>query len=204
MAETKPRSTTGGSASANDEKKRYILTLYQDPHSQPSDRGMLLPPMVDDLCVKMDDEISASPEHVTIDLWLESSGGDAHAAYKLAVLIRAYAHRLRVVVPDWAKSAATLLALAGDEIYMAPAAELGPLDAQIPKEGGLVSSISALDIARSLDDLATSSLDIAIDRGAEAAHRAFRESRQNLVELQDADQLNQVDNGVDERLEEEA
>jgi hypothetical protein len=72
-----------------------------------------------------------------------------------------------VIVPDYAKSAATLLTLAADEIYMAPAAELGPLDAQIPREGGLVTSISALDIARSVDDLADTAFNLALNHGAD-------------------------------------
>jgi hypothetical protein len=116
---------------------------------------------------KCDETIKGPRERVEIDLWLESPGGDANAAYKLALLLRSRADRLRVVVPDYAKSAATLLTLAADEIYMAPAAELGPLDAQIPREGGVVVQISALDIARSLDDLAGAAFDLALERGAE-------------------------------------
>lgn len=77
----------------------------------------------------LEDGIAEPRENVELDLWLESPGGDAHAAYKLALLLRAHASRLRVVIPDYAKSAATLLTLAADEIYVAPVAELGPLDA---------------------------------------------------------------------------
>src|SRR5262249_39360354 len=57
-----------------------------------------------------------------------------------------------------------LLALAADEIYMAPAAELGPLDAQIgyEKEG---LTISALDMARSLEDLAATAMTMALNGG---------------------------------------
>ena len=101
-----------------------------------------------------------------IDLWLESPGGDAHVSYKIALLLRSYTPKLRVIVPDYAKSAATLLSLAADEIYMARAAELGPLDAQIgyEKEG---MTISALDRARSLEDLAGPSRS-----GLVAHHRA--------------------------------
>ena len=111
------------------------------------------------------DEIESSRDETEIDLWIESPGGDAHAAYKIALLFRAKAHKLRVVVPDYAKSAATLLALAADEIFMAPAAELGPLDAQIgyEKEG---MTISALDVARSLEDLAEKGISMVLSGGA--------------------------------------
>lgn len=158
----KTSATNGGVETAT-----YVLVLYQDYTYTPSEYAtMTADPLVTNLC-KAIDAIPTPREHVEIDVWLESPGGDAHAAYKLGVLLRAHARRIRAVVPDYAKSAATLLAIAADEIYMAPAAELGPLDAQIPREGGLVSTISALDIARSLDDLAQTALDIALERGAQ-------------------------------------
>jgi hypothetical protein len=144
---------------------RYILVLYQgiDPYGPDDalDAGLVMR-----LRHQFEATIREPAANVEIDVWLESPGGDAHAAYKLALLLRAACSRLRVVVPDYAKSAATLLTIAADEIYMAAAAELGPLDAQIPREGGFVSSISALDLARSVDDLAQVGLDLAVNGGA--------------------------------------
>src|SRR5439155_5988479 len=67
-----------------------------------------------------------------LDVILDSSGGDIHAAYNLARLFRRFAkEELNFIVPRWAKSAATLLVCGGDTIYMGPIAELGPLDPQI-------------------------------------------------------------------------
>ncbi len=67
-----------------------------------------------------------------LDVIVHSSGGSIDAAYNLARLFRRYGkERLTFVVPRWAKSAATLLVCAGDEILMTPVAELGPLDPQI-------------------------------------------------------------------------
>lgn len=63
---------------------------------------------------------------------VDSGGGDIDAAYNLAMLFRRYgSDTLRFIVPRWAKSAATLLVCAGDNILMTPVAELGPLDPQI-------------------------------------------------------------------------
>lgn len=63
---------------------------------------------------------------------LHSSGGDIDAAYNLATTFRRIgSQRLVFVIPRWAKSAATLIACAGDEILMSPVAEMGPLDPQI-------------------------------------------------------------------------
>ena len=68
----------------------------------------------------------------SLDVIVDSSGGDIDAAYNLALLFRRYGEKkLTFIIPRWAKSAATLLICAGDEILMTPVAELGPLDPQI-------------------------------------------------------------------------
>lgn len=67
-----------------------------------------------------------------IDVIVNSPGGDIDAAYNLASLFQRHGdQKLTFIIPRWAKSAATLLACAGDEILMTPVAELGPLDPQI-------------------------------------------------------------------------
>ena len=67
-----------------------------------------------------------------LDVLLFSSGGDIDAAFNLALLLRKFATKeLVFIIPRWAKSAATLLACAGNRILMSPIAELGPLDPQI-------------------------------------------------------------------------
>lgn len=67
-----------------------------------------------------------------LDVIIDSSGGDIHAAYNLAMLFRKYGYKeLSFFVPRWAKSAATLIVCSGDNLYMSPVAELGPLDPQI-------------------------------------------------------------------------
>jgi hypothetical protein len=127
----------------------------------------MLPPILVPVRRQIEDMIKEPQESVEIDLWLESPGGDAHTAYKLALMLRAAASKIRIIVPDYAKSAATLLALAGDEIYMAPGAELGPLDGQMPDEGSLFGSISALNIAKAADDVASTAVALASRGGAE-------------------------------------
>ncbi len=70
-------------------------------------------------------------------------------------------------MPDFAKSAATLLAIAADEIFLAPGADLGPLDGQMVDEGSISGSISALSIARAADEVARDAVQMAIDGGAD-------------------------------------
>ncbi len=151
--------------SASSEPLRYVLVLFQDLSF--GRFGTIVGDLAVHLRRKLEDTITAPRERVEIDVWLESPGGDAHSAYKIALLLRAYAGRIRVVVPDFAKSAATLLALAADELYMGAAAELGPLDAQIPNEGGIVTTISALDVARSLEELTETAMAQAFKGGAD-------------------------------------
>jgi hypothetical protein len=105
-------------------------------------------------------------EATAIDVWIESSGGDAHATYKLYLELRNRCSRLRAIVPDYAKSAATLLCIGMDEIFMAPAAELGPLDVQIehPDREGVI--ISGLEAANSLDFITRTAFSSVLGGGA--------------------------------------
>jgi hypothetical protein len=65
-----------------------------------------------------------------LDLVIESPGGDAEAAYLIARELRRQVSQLTAFVPYAAKSAATLLCLAADELVLGGLGELGPLDAQ--------------------------------------------------------------------------
>jgi hypothetical protein len=69
-----------------------------------------------------------------LDLLLHTSGGDVDQAERLAGLCRKRvgpAGSFRVIVPDSAKSAGTLICLAADRIVMGQPSELGPIDPQI-------------------------------------------------------------------------
>lgn len=89
-------------------------------------------------------------------LMINSPGGDANAAEKLLMMCRRrFTEEFNVIVPDYAKSAATLIALGSDKILMGYLAELGPIDPQLqtsPMPRGEViparSFIDGLDIIR--------------------------------------------------------
>src|SRR5690606_23447016 len=66
-----------------------------------------------------------------ISVLIESPGGDAAAAYRIARLLQAHCKWFKVIVPRFAKSAATILALGAEKIWMGRLGELGPIDAQI-------------------------------------------------------------------------
>ena len=67
-----------------------------------------------------------------LDIILDSGGGDLDAAYKTLKIIRSYAKNIAVIVPFYAKSAATLIALGGDSLILCKGGELGPMDPQVP------------------------------------------------------------------------
>ena len=63
---------------------------------------------------------------------LTSSGGDPNAAEKLMLMCRKrFEEGFEIIVPYYAKSAATLMCLGADKIRMGYGAELGPIDPQV-------------------------------------------------------------------------
>jgi hypothetical protein len=92
------------------------------------------------------------PEGTPIALVVDSGGGDGKCAYQIARYIRKRCGSFTAVVPEFAKSAATLLLLGADKIILGKNAELGPLDAQV-YDDDREQSLSALDEIQSLDRL---------------------------------------------------
>lgn len=81
-------------------------------------------------------------------LVLLSGGGEPGSAYLIGRLCREFSNgKFVVVVPRHAKSAATLLACAGDEIHMGRLSELGPIDPQI-------NGMPALGLKNSIEHIA--------------------------------------------------
>lgn len=77
-----------------------------------------------------------------LDLMLNSPGGLGEAAEKLIEMCRSHCREeFRVVVPNWAKSAATMIALGADVIVMGYLSELGPIDPQYEISIGNVSQM---------------------------------------------------------------
>lgn len=73
------------------------------------------------------------PPNSNLDLLIHTGGGDIDAAEKIITMLRKKVGnaRLRVIVPDYAKSAGTLICLGADAIVMSDTSELGPIDPQI-------------------------------------------------------------------------
>ncbi len=143
---------------------KYHLVLFQQP--QAAESSIIDRELVERVQQELDRVVTTPPDQTEIDVWVDSFGGDAHAAYKLVLELRSRCAVLRGVVPDRAKSAATLMILGMDKIYMAASAELGPLDAQIEHPGRDNMRISALDVADSLAFMGQTAFEIMFAGGA--------------------------------------
>lgn len=92
-----------------------------------------------------------------IALLIYSNGGVIDAAEKMAKMIRNVtgSQEFIVIIPEKAKSAATLLALTSDKIFMGDTSELGPIDPQIPiyTRNGVIyrPAFSILDTIRKIE-----------------------------------------------------
>ena len=75
--------------------------------------------------------IQLTDPQVPIDLILHTPGGLVLAAEQVANALIAHQAKVTVFVPHYAMSGGTLLALAADEVVLAPHAVLGPLDPQV-------------------------------------------------------------------------
>ena len=85
-----------------------------------------------------------------IHLLIHSPGGHADPAYKAMKFFRKRFKTVVAIVPLYAKSAATLMCLGADKIFMGEFAELGPLDVQIndPVEKGLEPSLQLMTLSQ--------------------------------------------------------
>lgn len=89
-------------------------------------------------------------------LILDSPGGDAMAAERIANVCRSYAKNdFEVLVPHMAKSAATMICFGAGKIHMSDTSELGPVDPQVgyfdDRNNQVV--IAAAEYVRSYDSL---------------------------------------------------
>lgn len=91
--------------------------------------------------------IRMTPENMPIDLIVHTPGGIALAATQIANALVKHKAPVRVIVPHYAMSGGTLIALSADEIIMDPNAVLGPVDPQV----GQMPAASILNVLKAKD-----------------------------------------------------
>lgn len=132
--------------------------------------------------------IRLTPPNLPIDLLLHTPGGLVLASEQIAEALKKHAGPVRVLVPHYAMSGGTLIALAASEIVMDPNAVLGPVDPQLG-EYPAASILAAVQQPNPNRDDRTLIL-------ADLAAKALRQVRATVVGLlrgrMDPDQVEKV------------
>lgn len=92
--------------------------------------------------------IHLTESDVPIQIVLHTPGGLVLAAEQIAEALSRHTGKVQVIVPHYAMSGGTLVALAADEIVMDPNAVLGPVDPQL---GGTQAAYPAASILAALE-----------------------------------------------------
>ncbi len=136
-------------------RRRDLIQHYQRDHS--CNLVVLIDQITQDSITLFAELLHVLDRSQDLYLLLVSPGGDGGVAVRLARMAQGACRELVVIVPELAKSAATILALGAHSIVMGPTSDLGPIDPQIlVSERGYVSAkdlIEAVDSA--LNDVAT-------------------------------------------------
>jgi hypothetical protein len=105
--------------------------------------------------LKVKQELAAIQDvNAPLNFVLQTFGGDIDAAYRIIKLLRQKTNNLNIWIPFSAKSAGTLIALAGDKLFFSEIGEIGPLDGQVPEvHDGDESYKSALNGFKALEQV---------------------------------------------------
>jgi len=98
------------------------------------DRPGLGAQIASDQLVLFPRHLAALQEQDYLNLVLYTRGGDATAAWPIMSFLREHCKKVRVLVPFYAHSAGTLLALGADEIVMTRYATLSPIDPTVANQ----------------------------------------------------------------------
>ena len=122
----------------------FLVMIYGDKNIERNDEIII--------CNELK-KISTKSENNEIVVILNSYGGNVYSGVKIFNLIKSKCNKVVMVVPQFAKSTATLMCLGADEIVMGEQSELGPLDKPMehPHLEGI--TISALDVIKGMNFL---------------------------------------------------
>ncbi|MEW6546675.1 MAG: hypothetical protein AB1446_07145 [Bacillota bacterium] len=120
--------------------------------------------------------IRLTPPDVPIDLILHTPGGLVLAAEQIARALSRHPAKVTVMIPHYAMSGGTLLALAADEILMDPNAVLGPVDPQ-------VGQYPAVSILAAVEQKGKEKADDRTLILADIARKALAQTRDTVVDI---------------------
>lgn len=107
-------------------------------------------PIYRDSLVYLEELIHDCDPKADLHLMLTSDGGDGETALRIARSLQTRCRTLTVLLPDRAKSAATLLTIGAHSIHMGPFGDLGPIDPQLALDSQ--NWVAAKDIIAAVDD----------------------------------------------------
>lgn len=98
--------------------------------------------------------IRMTDDETPIDILLHTPGGLVLAAEQIATALAAHPAKVTAIVPHYAMSGGTLIALAADEILMDPFAVLGPVDPQLGQypAASILKAVATKPIERISDE----------------------------------------------------
>ena len=120
--------------------------------------------------------IRMTPDDMPIDFVIHTPGGLALAATQIANALAKHKAPVRVIVPHYAMSGGTLIALSADEIIMDPNAVLGPVDPQI-------GQMPAASILKVLEKKEPKDIDDQTLILADVSEKAIRQMKEYLTNL---------------------
>lgn len=123
--------------------------------------------------------IRSTPPNQPIALILHTPGGLVLAASQIAIALKKHPAKKIVIIPHYAMSGGTLIALAADEILMDPTAVLGPLDPQIQTTQGVFPAPSLVKVAKERGEKVSDTTLIYAD----IAEKALKEVQDTIVYL---------------------
>lgn len=98
--------------------------------------GPIQPPIDQLVKQAVEHRVKQGPRSKRLALVLQTSGGYIETAERIANTLRHHYSWVAFMVPNFAMSAGTVLAMAGDEIWMTYFSTLGPIDPQIERRDG--------------------------------------------------------------------
>lgn len=120
----------------NDYTNRNLFVYAADFNK--ARRGIDVSLMQDDFYT-IQDILRESDKNI-IDFYIETPGGSGEAAEEIAKFLHKKFSEVNFIIAGEAKSAGTILALSGDNIYMCETGSLGPIDAQVKIGRSIISA----------------------------------------------------------------
>lgn len=117
-----------------EEIRQRPLIVYAVQFPFPGPVPQINPPIsidLDDIDGFADLAESVDSNSNKVDVLIHSPGGSPEATERIVDILRGRFNEVTFLVPHSAYSAATMLALSGEEIVLLPSASLGPIDPQI-------------------------------------------------------------------------